>query len=170
MNLFVTDPSPTLSAQALCDIRLRKMVLETAQMLCTEGRRRGWQGMPYKPTHVNHPVVLSLQNDGTFGWTKEYFLAISNEYAYRFEKDHKSFIKCWYKIPKIDQSLPPTFHNSARNLSLSIDFTHLPIFDAYRAYLIARWIKDQRHPTWTRRGAPTWSFELVSTLPPGNDQ
>lgn len=156
MNLFVTDPSPTASAQALCDIRLRKMVLETAQMLCTEGRRRGWPDMPYKSTHANHPVVLSLQNDGTLAWVTDYFCAINAEYAYRFNKDHKSYLDCWHKFPVLDLYLPPTFHNSARNLSLGLDFTHFPIFDAYRAYLLARWASDQRPPVWTRRGPPVW--------------
>ena len=70
MNLFVTSLSPTLSAQSLCDIRLRKMILETAQLLCTELRRRGADYMPYRPTHPMHPVTLSLRNDATLLWVE----------------------------------------------------------------------------------------------------
>ena len=45
MNIFVTDPSPTASAQALPDKHVVKMPLETCQMLsivCSEKWGHGY--------------------------------------------------------------------------------------------------------------------------------
>lgn len=162
MNLFVTSLSPTLATQSLCDVRLRKMILETAQLLCTELRRRGADYMPYKPTHPMHPVTLSLRNDATLLWAEEYFVELHKEYIFRFGKDHKSFVDCF---PKISYAIGQfvnikasclIFANCARNDSLGLDFTHTNIVYAYQLYLSARWERDIRPPIWTNRGAPAW--------------
>lgn len=159
MNLFVTDVNPLLAAQHLDDVRLRKMVLETCQMLCTELRRRG-HDMPYRSTHASHPVVLSLRHDATLRWATRYLTFIGLEHRHRFGKTHLSFEKCWTRalvhMPLSDGEIPP-FHNSARNLSRGLDFTHLPVPESYRAYLCARWASDVRPPVWTRRERPEWA-------------
>lgn len=164
MNLFVTSLSPTLAAQSLCDVRLRKMILETAQLLCTELRRRGADYMPYRPTHPQHPVTLSLRNDGVLLWAEEYFIELHTEYIIRFAKEHKSFIDCIVKIQmaigRYANLKAPTnfsrFANCARNPAKGIDYTHKPLIEAYQAYLRARWATDTRPPTWTNRSAPAW--------------
>ena len=167
MNLFVTSLSPTLAAQSLCDIRLRKMILETAQLLCTELRRRGADYMPYRPTHPMHPVTLSLRNDATLLWVEEYFIEAHNEYIHRFAKQHKSFIDCYRKVEMAIGRLcnlkasGATFANCARNDSLGLDFTHTHIVYAYQLYLNARWERDIRLPQWTNRGAPAWRFNFA---------
>ncbi len=163
MNLFVTSLSPTLAAQSLCDIRLRKMILETAQLLCTELRRRGADYMPYKSTHPMHPVTLSLRNDATLLWVEEYFGELHKEYKFRFNKNHKSYVDCWLKIKyamlhyvnlKASNAI---FTNCARNDSLGLDYSHWEITEAYQAYLTARWTRDTRPPCWTNRGAPKFA-------------
>lgn len=167
MNLFVTSLSPTLAAQSLCDVRLRKMILETAQLLCTELRRRGADYMPYRPTHPMHPVTLSLRNDATLLWVEEYFIEAHNEYIHRFAKQHKSFVDCYSKIQMAIgryanlKASGATFANCARNDSLGLDYTHLPVPDAYRRYLLARWNLDSRLPQWTNRGALAWRLAFA---------
>lgn len=160
MNLFATSPSPLASAIILDDVRLRKMILETAQLLCTELRRRGKDFMPYRSTHPMHPVTLSLRHNPTLWWTLDYFEALHAEYVWRFDKSHKSYNDC---ILKIRYAMPPTedtrnakFVNCARNDSRGIDYSHLPVHEAYQAYLRARWEIDIRPPTWTNRGEPSW--------------
>ena len=69
MNIFVTDPSPTLSARCLPDKHIVKMPLETCQMLsivCSEKWGHGYgelhrlDGQPYKTavsyTHLTLPT------------------------------------------------------------------------------------------------------------------
>ena len=63
MNIFVTDPSPTVSAQCLPDKHIVKMPLETCQMLaivCSEKWGHGYgelhkkDGTPYKTETVSY--------------------------------------------------------------------------------------------------------------------
>lgn len=156
MNLFVTHYLPPTAATHLDDIRLRKMLLETAQMLCTELTRRG-HTMPYRPTHSHHPVVLALRDDATLEWTIRYFTALDTEYRFRFDKPHKSYLDCADLI--LPHSPPrgfPIFANCARRADLNLNFTHLPVFFAYRQYLSARWNRDNSPPQWTNRRSPEW--------------
>ena len=69
MNIFVTDPSPTQSAQSLPDRHVVKMPLETCQMLsivCSDKWGHGYgeihksDGTPYKTekgAFRNHPCT-----------------------------------------------------------------------------------------------------------------
>lgn len=51
MNIFATDPCPIKSAQFLDDKRVIKMILESAQMLCTALHQLGYdKEIPYKQT------------------------------------------------------------------------------------------------------------------------
>ena len=54
MNIFYLDEDPKLCAQYHCDRHCVKMVLETAQLLCTAHWMTGGEA-PYKKTHFNHP-------------------------------------------------------------------------------------------------------------------
>lgn len=164
MNLFVTDVNPLLAAQHLDDVRLRKMVLETCQMLCTELRRRG-HDMPYRSTHASHPVAAALSDNQVMDWTVRYMVWIDYEYGYRFGRRHASAQRClpailgaWRPLRQYERWTGlPLFHNSARNLSRGLDFTHLSVPESYRAYLCARWASDVRPPVWTRRERPEWA-------------
>lgn len=164
MNLFVTSLSPTLAAQSLDNKRLNKMILETAQLLCTELSRRGYP-MPYKPTHQSHPVTLSLQHDPTLLWAGVYFEALHTEYVYRFLKTHASYTTCASDFrARLPFNVPgsPIFANCARNQMHALDFTHHPVPESYQHYLSARWNRES--PLWTGRKAPDWHLRRVKIL------
>ena len=57
MNIFVLDHSPKTSAEMMCDKHVVKMILETAQMLCTVAHNNGHVA-PYKAAFKNHPCTL----------------------------------------------------------------------------------------------------------------
>ena len=58
MNIFVLGPTPESSARAHCDQHLHKMILESAQIVSTALRLRGWnREWLYKSTHISHPCV-----------------------------------------------------------------------------------------------------------------
>lgn len=156
MNLFVTDLDPTIAATHLDDKRLRKMVLETAQMLCTVEHKRG-VAMPYKPTHANHPVVLAMGDIDNFRWVCRYFHELGREYRFRFGKHHASYIALSSLIYfPIELNTHAPFANCARNSTLNLDYTHLPVPMSYQHYLSARWDGDKLPPIWTNREAPSW--------------
>jgi len=159
MNLFATNTEPELAARDLDDKRLVKMVLETAQLLSTALRVNGVDCVElYKATHANHPVNVWVRNTrSNFLWTVEYGLRICDEYQHRYGRTHgsRSAVHAAAELYRYITDGPlEEFHNSARNLGKGLDFTSLPVVDAYRAYLVARW--NTETPRWTKRGIPSW--------------
>lgn len=181
MNIFATSSCPRECAQALDSRRLVKMVTETAQILCS-----ATGSGPYRPTHVNHPVVRWCAREWENRlWTYQHFLALNVEYSERFRRVHASFkpITKYFSAPlggELDLR-DMEFQNSARNSALDLDFTGFTdVHTAYRAYLLARWhlefaraAEPQREyldedynirlrpkyppPTWGTRGPPEWA-------------
>lgn len=86
MNIFVLDNDPMVAAKHQCDKHVVKMVLETAQMLCT-----AYDEAPYKPTHRNHPCsIWARQTKENYLWLIIHGLALAEEYTERYGKVHKS--------------------------------------------------------------------------------
>ena len=166
MNIFVTSKSPKQCARALDDLRLGKMILETAQMLCTVlNLEAGKQVTPYKNSHATNPLVLwAAERDEHWLWLWNLGEELGNEYVHRFGKKHASHLiiqglhfRAQSKFNTTKE--PKRWHNAAAHKKLGLDFKHLPVREAYRAYLKARWklqAKSGRPPTWTNRGQPSW--------------
>jgi hypothetical protein len=77
MNIFYLDKDPRLAAQYHTDKHVVKMILESAQLLCTAVNvLAGEQVAPYKTTHVNHPCSV---------WVRESFDNFC--YVYRLMKE-----------------------------------------------------------------------------------
>ena len=92
MNIFHLDKDPILCARWLCDKHCVKMVLETAQMLCTAYQRQyGIKDDLYKPAYPNHPMTKWVGNSGeNFFFTIKLFGHLADEYQYRYNKIHLS--------------------------------------------------------------------------------
>ena len=84
MNIFVLDTDIEICSQYHADQHVVKMILESAQMLCTVLNKNGIRA-PYRSTHSNHPCTLwagaSLEN---WRWLRDLALALNQEYRYRF--------------------------------------------------------------------------------------
>lgn len=168
MNIFAVSRHPHKCAQALDDKRLNKMILETAQILCTViNLEHGEQVTPYRNCHVNHPIIkwaIRNRSKGAWNWLYNLGVAYGDEYQYRFGRKHA----CQLVIEGLSLNHPwlvdipefmvkrLEFHNGASHRGLGLSFTHLPWRLAYREYLKARWKKDKRVPKWTKRGQPSW--------------
>lgn len=160
MNIFVTHEDPRVSAIYLDDKRVIKMILESAQMLCTALHIHGASHLAqYKPTHVNHPSnVWCRETHLNYGWLLMHFKALCDEYTYRTGKIHKSslmyddLVTGVNFIPKGD--LTP-YANCAARADMNISYKHLDdTVEAYRLYLIDRWALDTLKPKWTGRARP----------------
>ena len=153
MNIFVTSSCPVKSAEYLDNKRCVKMLLESAQLLCTAVNVHGGKA-PYKTSHLNHPSnVWCRATRANWDWLFSHYLALCSEYTRRYGKIHKSsliqseLISQRYLIP--DGELTP-FANCARNLSKGVDYTHeKDVTLAYQLYLSDRWETDAREPEWT---------------------
>jgi hypothetical protein len=155
LNIFVTNVCPKKCAEFLDSARLRKMCLESAQLLSTALRLCGYTGSDvYKITHVNHPSnCWTRKTQGNYKWLLAHFKALCEEYTRRTGKVHASskllpiFESNVHLLPAGEQT---PFSNNARNLTKGVDFTHEPnVHIAYQLYLGSRWETDKREPTWS---------------------
>lgn len=160
MNLFVTDTDPVRAATHLDDKRVVKIILESAQILSTVLHWRGVRGF-YKPTHTGHPVtVWAAAEPRNAAWALRYGLALCEEYrAFGRQPVHgcEPVLLAMRRHIRYTGREPEWFQNSARNQSVPVDFSHLPVVTAYRRYLCVRWAGDARAPTWNNRRKPRWA-------------
>ncbi|MGV3740129.1 MAG: hypothetical protein ACO1N3_02400 [Gammaproteobacteria bacterium] len=157
MNIFYLDSNITQCARFHCDKHVIKMILESAQVLCTVLWMHDIKA-PYKPTHMQHPCVLwanhSLSN---WLWLKDLASALNEEYKYRFnhQKNHKSYevIQSLVIPPLIDLGL------TERPLAMPDEFKQSDPVKAYRNYYK---IAKSHLAKWTKRDIPDWFLEMES--------
>jgi hypothetical protein len=100
MNLFALEGDPATdtvdweaSAASVDDLRVGKMALETAQLLCTAARRHGFEA-PYEPTHAGHPCTRWVaESAANYAAALAHGRALLREWADRFGHqpgDHRS--------------------------------------------------------------------------------
>lgn len=96
MNIFLIEYDANggidweASARSLDNLRVSKMILETAQLLSTSIHILGGVG-PYKITHKNHPcAIYSRLSKSNFNNVVAHGRAMGEEYTRRFKRRHKS--------------------------------------------------------------------------------
>ncbi len=156
MQLFILDRDPELCAQMLSDIHLRKMCLETAQILsgviCYQ-KKTPYPDMP-KPYSLSHPVIKALNTPFKINWVVQFNTQLHREYLFRFGKKH-----CYEKLTSHYNRLLPG-QATAEDWSFARVFkdfncSETDIVSAYREYyrfkksLIKRW-------HYTKRPEPDW--------------
>ena len=99
MNIFYLDKCPVKAAQVQYNKHVVKMILESAQMLCTAhhcyGDKDQVKNVPYKQAHLNHPsTVWTRRSKSTYMWLYNHMMALGNEYTKRYGKTHLSITKC----------------------------------------------------------------------------
>lgn len=181
MNIFVTDPSPVQSAADLCDKHIVKMILESAQMLCS-AHWIAWQNKlkPYKNlkgrdlknwlhaniptdlrpaysmTHVNHPCsVWVRQTVSNYLWLVHHALALCENYTKRYHRTHKTeAIIIW-----LAEHLPPVFESNEIGLTQfavampdNYKVPNDPV-QSYRNYYIG---SKARMAKWRHCSPPSW--------------
>ena len=117
MNIFVLDDNPVTNARMHCDRHVVKMILESAQMICTTHHlcpnTNESYSIPYKMTHKNHPCNKWLRDSiGNYSWLVELTKALNTEYRYRYNRDvnHKSYDAiCQIDAIKLHSLMPKGF-------------------------------------------------------------
>jgi hypothetical protein len=99
MNIFYLDKDPKLAAIYQYNKHVVKMILESAQMLCTAhhcyGSAEQKANVPYKQAHLNHPsTIWARQSKSTYMWLYEHMMALGTEYYVRYGKTHLTITKC----------------------------------------------------------------------------
>ena len=155
MNIFYLDHSPVVSAQAMTDKHVVKMILESAQLLSTahrvldgqtmttlskNGRRLTRYSHPtldnvlYKSTHINHPSGVWLrESKANYLWLFEHFIALCNEYTSRYNKIHASYTKLAHVLSSPPLNIADSSFTPIK-LAMPVPY-HLPNeVEAYRMY------------------------------------
>tara|TARA_X000001036_G_scaffold324941_1_gene303516 strand:+ start:713 stop:1165 length:453 start_codon:yes stop_codon:yes gene_type:complete len=149
MNIFVLDKNPHVAAMYACDRHVVKMILESAQMLCSvqpEGTA------PYKRAFYNHPCTKWVRaSSANYDWLIEHALALCAEYSRRYGKVHKSekvIDWCDANRPELpDVGLTPFAQ------AMPEDYKNKDAVEAYRTY----YRNDKRRfATWKDVDPPTW--------------
>ena len=157
MNIFVLDYNIKKCAKYHCDKHVVKMILESAQILCTVSNLSGLK-TPYLSTHIKHPCVKwAMESIQNWRWLRQLSIALNEEFKYRFEhkKDHKA-----YKIIK-DLQEPPL-----PNIGLTEHPQTMPDVykvmgnpvQAYRNYYVGM---KTSFATWKKRRRPKWYLEMI---------
>jgi len=99
MNIFYLHKDPREAARLQYNKHVVKMILESAQMLCTAHHCYGdsWQkeNVPYKQAHLNHPsTIWARRSKATYMWLFKHMMGLGYEYWLRYGKQHLSISKC----------------------------------------------------------------------------
>lgn len=156
MNIFFLHMIPSICAIYHLDKHVVKMILETAQLLCSAHHLSDSNfEPPYKLTHKNHPCAIwtrtSLDN---YKWLVELGKELCKEYTYRYGKIHK----CQTVIEQLDNNLPPIpeigFTTPA--LAMPNEYKGDDAVESYRAY----YLFEKSHILfWKKRDTPHWVLE-----------
>ena len=97
MNIFYLDKCPVKAAKYQYNKHVVKMILESAQMLCTAHHCVMGEdaNVPYKVAHKNHPSSIWARQSGeNYTWLYRHMMELGREYERRYGKKHLSIIKC----------------------------------------------------------------------------
>ena len=152
MNIFYLDEDIEVCARYHVDAHVVKMILESAQMLCTAAHVHG-MSVPYKPTHLNHPCVIwAAASEDNWVWLRALMTALNKEYQYRFEhqKPHQSMVALQsLSKPSI---LSRGLTERPQVMPEAYKIPGHPV-QAYRAY----YASEKRHILrYTKRTTPSW--------------
>ena len=95
MNIFYLSHDLDEAARVMYNRHVVKMILESAQLLCTAHHELGNHDVPYKSTHKNHPsAIWTRSNDLSYMWVYEHMMALGEEYKRRYGRTHLTIDKC----------------------------------------------------------------------------
>lgn len=179
MNIFVLDNDPENAARLQCDKHVVKMIVESAQMLSTahrildglkekkpskSGKRMidaysfndERESLLYKAVHAKHPcTVWTMENDSNYFWHYIHFLALCEEYTYRYGKIHSTFsllADVLSELPKNIKSGMLTKQPLAMQSNPECMFDD--VVKSYRAFYQTK--QNRFKMEWTNRNVPEW--------------
>lgn len=151
MNIFILDENPDTAARQHCDKHVVKMILETAQMLCTAHWESGGEA-PYKSTHKNHPCTIwARESVDNYKWLCDLGVSLCDEYTLRYGKVHKTqAIIEWLvdNVPNIPD-VPMTPFAQA----MPDEYKSKDAVQAYRNYYLG---EKQNIAVWKYSQTPRW--------------
>lgn len=181
MNLFILDKDPVIAAQLQCDKHVVKMIVESAQMLSTVHRMLDGQlkrapsksgktmskhwvhpypeldGALYRAVHMSHPcTVWTMKSNLNYRWHYNHFIALCDEYTYRYGKVHATDTKLRDLLDRTPVNIP---YRDMTQFPLAMKSNPECMFpdDPVKSYRLFYQTKQDRFKMkWTKRDVPEW--------------
>ena len=187
MNIFYLDKNPNTAAKMMCDKHIIKMILESAQMLCTakrvldgklymaktkNGRNiKRWrldndneEATIYKAGWLGHPSTQwVLKSAYNYNWLYNHMIALNEEYKLRWQKtkNHISIDKLGMLLKDPPKNAPINVIGTDATPAMP-DHCKIPndVVGSYRKYYI---LEKIRFAKWEKPNAimPEWFKEGV---------
>ena len=180
INIFILDADPVKAAQLQCNAHVVKMIVESAQMLSTVHRMldgeptrvpsksgknkvKAWllgdyrNEKLYKAVHMNHPcTVWTRESKENYEWHYAHFVALCDEYTYRYGKTHKTDTELRDILREAPKHIPSkglTLFPLAMKSNPECMFPKDPV-KSYRMFYQTK--QDRFKMVWTKREVPEW--------------
>lgn len=162
MNIFILDKDPIEAAKMQCNKHTVKMILESAQMLCTAHRlldnSDSLLNAPlYKVAHKNHPCTIwTRESKDNYLWLYNHFIGLCDEYTHRYGKVHLTDTKYRKALKIVPTNIPDiglTQFRLAMGSNPECQFPSDPV-KSYRAFYKTKQSKFKME--WTNRDIPEW--------------
>jgi len=153
MNIFILSEDPIQAAQYQCNKHVIKMIVESAQLLCTALILQGHTAIPYKATHKNHPCAIwARECSANMQWLLVHGLELCAEYTRRYHKAHRTQAV----LEKVGELVPIAKwqEHTPFVLAMPDQYKQNDAVTAYRAYYlgekaeIAQWEPRSVKPDW----------------------
>ena len=180
MNIFILNENPVIAAQEQCDKHVVKMILESAQMLSTchrmldgsETRKPSKSGktmskywvlpdnnkesVMYKAVHMNHPcTVWTRESHENYNWHYEHFVALCEEYTYRYGRVHATDAKLRTMLKELPTNIPMIDQTQFKLAMEHEPQCKLPCpIESYQRYYETKQVNFKM--AWTKRQQPEW--------------
>lgn len=180
INIFILDNCPIQSAREQCDKHVVKMIVESAQMLSTAHRMldgelsrrlsksgktnvKYWtlpdsrEHLLYKAVHVGHPCTIwSMESEENYNWHYIHFVALCDEYQYRYGKVHKTDALLRDALKQVPTNIP-RIPRTQFKLAMGSNPECMHPNDPVRSYREFYKTKQERFKmVWTNRNTPEW--------------
>lgn len=187
MNIFILSENPVQAAQLQCDKHVPKMIVESAQMLSTahrmadgylekrpskSGKRMvnyfvhknsNLEEKLYKAVHHHHPcTVWTMESNANYEWHYKHFIALCEEYTYRYGKIHATDTKLRETLKKVPTRIPYTNLYTPFKLAMKANPECIALDNPVEAYRAFYQTKQARfNMAWTKRNVPEWFKEVA---------
>ena len=158
MNIFYLSHNTKKCAQEHVDKHVVKMILEYAQLLSTAHRvldptpQNG--ELLYASTHANHPSAKWARSSKVaYEWLYSLFCELSNEYTYRYRKQHLTYSKLKDALKLLPHNIEDTIWTPPTPAMPDECKVANDSLLSYRNYYNSG---KQHLAVWSKRDKPTW--------------
>lgn len=161
MNIFVLDHRPLFAAHYHNDRHVVKMILETAQLLCTAhhfldgaAAEKRIGELVLRPTHVNHPCAIWTRHcHKNYQWLQALGMSLLVEYRARYGKTH-AYSELMDKLDLLPLNIQKTNLMTEWPQCMPDHYKRSSTIEAYRLYYyhekkhLAKWSSPASVPEW----------------------